>query len=231
MASDEWFRNSDWNPSVEATFNEKLGRARNKSQYLRIQACHLAKNHPLTALALLDRYFSLSEDFDFAQAFLDQATAYLALGRFDDALRSLENALDREREFPNLKTNAWSEFAMLVATRNIKSQFTKALQAPSENQSRLMFPVEKFTWHAASALILTAQGERKRAKEHATRGLEAAQATHSGFRYHPAVGLVGPTYEALRNKLIDLSGSFLLIPSFNPSNTSANRKLARPFDR
>jgi tetratricopeptide (TPR) repeat protein len=207
LASDEWFRNSDWNPSAEAKFNEKLGRARRKSQYLRIQASYLAKNHPQAALALLDRYFSLGEDFDFAQAFLDQATAYLALRRVDDALRSLENALNRERESPNLKTNAWSEFAMLVATMNIKSQFTKALQVLSENQSRLMFPVDKFTWHAASALILAAQGERKRAREHATRALEAAQATHSGFRYHPTVGLVGSTYETLRDKLIELSGA------------------------
>lgn len=207
MASDEWFRSADWNPSVEAKFNEKLGRARRKSQYLRIQAKYLAKTHPQAALALLDRYISLGEDFDFAQAFLDQATAYLALARFDDALRSLENALNRERQFPNLKTNAWSEFAMLVATMNIKSQFTKALQALSENQSRLMLPVEKFTWHAASALILAAQGERKRAGEHATRALEVAQPTHSGFRYHPTVGLVGRTYESLRDKLIELSGA------------------------
>ena len=207
MAPDEWFRNSDWNPSVEAKFNEKLGRARRKSQYLRIQACYLAKNHPQAALALLDKYFSLGEDFDFAQAFLDQATAYLALGRFDDALRSLENALNREREFPNVKTNAWSEFAMLVATMNIKSQFTKALQVLSENQGRLTFPVEKFTWHAANALILAAQGERKHASQHATKALEAAQAKHSGFRYHPTVGLVGSTYETLRDKLIELSGA------------------------
>ena len=136
MPSVEWFPNSEWNPSFEAIFNEKLSRARRKSQYLRIQACYLAKNHPQAALALLDRYFSLSEDFDFAQAFLDQATAYPA--RFDDALRSLENDLNREREFPNLKTNAWSEFAMLVATMNIKSQFTQGTsgEAGYERQRR-----------------------------------------------------------------------------------------------
>jgi hypothetical protein len=111
----------------------------------------------------------------------------------DDALRSLENALSREREFPNLKTDAWSEFAIFVATMNLKSQFSKALEVLSENLSILLFPVEKFKWHAASALILAAQGERKPASQHATKALETAQARHSGFRYHPTVGLVRST--------------------------------------
>jgi len=96
---------------------------------------------------------------------------------------------------------------MLVATMNIKSQFTKALQVLSENQTRLMFPVERFTWHAASALILAAQGEHNQASQHAAKALEAAQAKHSGFRYHPTVGLVGSKYETLRDKLIGLSGA------------------------
>jgi tetratricopeptide (TPR) repeat protein len=207
VSSDEWFRNSEWNPAIEARFFEKLGRARRKSQYLRIQSCHLATNHPQTALALLEKYFALGEDFDFAQAFVGQATAYLALGKFDDAMRSLEKALDRECAFPNLKTAAWSEFAMLVATLNLKSQFPKALHVLSENQSGLLFPVEKFKWHTASALIMAAVGDRKNAKEHAMKALDAAKANHSGFRYHPTVGLVGSGYEALRDRLIELSGA------------------------
>ena len=71
----DWFRNTTWNKSVERAFDEKLRRAKRKEQYLRIQACTLARSYPEVALKLLDRYFELPDDFDHAQAHVDRATA------------------------------------------------------------------------------------------------------------------------------------------------------------
>jgi tetratricopeptide (TPR) repeat protein len=202
MATHGWFRNKDWNPAIEAEFLKKLHRARGKAQYLRIQAGYLAERHPRTALALLDRYFALGEHFDQAQAYLDQAKAYLTLGQTQDAIQSLKKALGREREFPNLKTQAWSCYALLVATDGLKQLYDDALKVLEEHKpNATSFPVDGFLWNSAHALIADAKGKRRVAQEYSTRAMQFAELTHSGFRYHPNVGLVGAQHEKLKATL------------------------------
>jgi tetratricopeptide (TPR) repeat protein len=197
----EWFRNRTWNDAVERTFNEKLRRARRKEQYLRIQASTLAVSCPEVALKLLDRYFELQDDFDHAQAHVDRATALLALGRVNDAMAAYEAALRREAVFPNLKTQAYLELPFLIATRGIREQYDRALHLLHAHEGRLMFAVDHFRWHAATAFIAADSQQHSVARLHAERALEAASCEHSGLRYHPTVGLVSAQYGSVISKL------------------------------
>jgi len=201
MKDDRWFRNKSWDSDVSCAFEEKLRRARRKSQYLRIQACYLTQAHPQVALALLDRYFALGDDFDHAQAHVDRAEAYLALGRAEDAFSSYEAALKREAEFPNLRTGAYLDLAYQIALWGTANRYDQAMTLLSSNaETRLMFAVDHFVFHATKAIIFSAQGCLADARAEAKLALEAARRDHSGFRFHSNAGLVSDKHE----KALDL---------------------------
>jgi tetratricopeptide (TPR) repeat protein len=204
MASDDWFRNKDWSPAVEGRFFEKLRRARKKASYLRIQASYLRQSHPKVALALLEQYFALGDDFELASAFEIQATAYLSLGDVEQAVKSYESALEREHEFPSLRTTAWLDFPILVASQKIRTHYATALDLLSQHKSEITFPVDEFKYCAAHALINMEQGDLRTAREFAVGALRAAELDHSGFRYHAKSGLVGNHYEAIESQLLRL---------------------------
>lgn len=203
--AENWFRNTEWNTEIELRFFEKLSRARGKAQYLRIQACTLARTHPLVTLNLLERYFEVRDhEHDLAQAYVDQATAYESLGEIELAVRSYELALDREEEFPHSLTQAYLELPSLIFNRKLKGRYEKALRILTKYLTRPKFPVEHFQWHAVFALISQELCQNDLARIHARQALESAGRTHSGFRNHPKLGLVGDHQDLIRRKLEEI---------------------------
>jgi tetratricopeptide (TPR) repeat protein len=201
MATDDWFRNKAWSPAIEARFYERLRRAKQKAQYLVIQAGCLEQSHPQVALVLLEHYFALGKDFNLAPAFVVQAAAYLSSGDVGQAVDSYERAIRAEFEFPIMRTNAWLDLSMLVATKKIRAHYAVALDLMAEHKSKIMFPVDEFRYHAAHALIHMERGDSPVAREYARNALRAAELDHSGFRYHAKSGLVGSQYDAIKSDL------------------------------
>ena len=189
MSKDDWYRNKDWNAQIESDFDTKLKRARDKSQYLRIQASYLSKTHPQIALKLLNRYFDLGEHFDLAQAYVDQAKSYLSLGNLNETIKSFKQALVREETYPNLLTNAYVDLPFFIAVKGIDRNYNEALEILDNNKHRLSFPIDRYKWNAAKSIIFNSMLSHKDAVKYAKAAIEAAEVKKSGFRYHPKVGL------------------------------------------
>jgi tetratricopeptide (TPR) repeat protein len=206
MGRDSWWQNTSWNENIDAAFCSKLARARNKPFYLRNQARSLASSHPEVALRLLDRYFALGADSSEAEAHFYRARSYLALRNVDAAVSAFEAALAREEAVPNFRTWAVHELPVLIATERIGPLYERAIQTLTQNKDRLTFPIQRYQWHGALALILHEQGRTSEAENEANRALEAAKLTHSGYQYHPNVGLVGDTADEFGNRLRQIAG-------------------------
>jgi tetratricopeptide (TPR) repeat protein len=204
MATKDWFRNEDWDEDIETAFFKKLRRARDKAQYLTIQAGTLASTHPKVALSLLERYFEFGDKFFRSPAHEIQAQAYLALGNIENAVRAYEAALTAEEELPTVQTQAYLDLPFLVAMNSIEESYPRSLELLAKFETRPAFPVEHFRWHASKALILSRQDKSGEAKRSACEALTWAEKTDSGFRYHRTLGLVGKSYESLKAKLNDL---------------------------
>ena len=189
VSKTDWFRSAEWNAEIESAFFTRLNRSRDKSQYLRIQASYLCNSHPRAALQLLDQYFLLGDDhFDGAQAKVHKGQAFT--GEIDAALSAYDEALARERQFPNYKTHAYLNFVLLVLSARRADFYTKALEVLDEFRDSPRFPVDRYRAHGARALILQELGRTAEARSSGNLALAAAAERRSGFRYYQDLGLV-----------------------------------------
>jgi tetratricopeptide (TPR) repeat protein len=206
MPRQDWFRNTDWNPEIKATFYKKLARARKKDQYLKIQAYYLSRTFPEVALDLLEEYFATGDKFFLASPFVTQASAHLSLGNIENAFTSYEHALNREKEFPHAGTEASADYPFLVATQRCRERYDSALEVLRGKKTGI-FRIHAFKREAALALILADLGEHSAAREHSIASLAFAETPDSGLCYHPQLGTVNSAYEPVYIRLRKLAAS------------------------
>ena len=213
MSKTEWFRRTTWSDADQEDFNARLNRSRgagNKAQYLRIQAAHLSEaGHHAGAIELLDRLFArFPERIELAQAQAQKADSLAKMGQIESAIQEYRAALQTERDFPNVRTNAWLDFGWLV----VKGQLTDFYQEVSQvllefrEEGDLKFPAIEYRYAAIQALLADARGEKGRAREFAKQAFAEAAKDHSGLRYHPTVGLVGSERDTFESRLRGLAG-------------------------
>lgn len=201
MSKEDWYRNTEWNDEIAEAYYAKLKRARSKDQYLRIQACYLTSSYPEVALELLEKFFTLKEPFDYAQAYCDKASAYIALGSVEEAIKAYQSALEQESTGKGVLTEAYIEMPMLIAERELKEYYGYGIDLLKNNVERLTFPVDHFRFHAAMAIFENGLGNTEEASKQAGMALDAAQIKKSGFRFHQKLGLVDEKYADIVGKL------------------------------
>ena len=198
-----WFRKSSWSAEDERDFRTRLSRARDRSQYLRIQADELlGKGLAAPALQLFDELLASDPDSIFLTMIqTDRARALVSLKRPVEAVQAFRLAVAAARARPNVRGYAaleFAEFAVAARRADLYSEVTLALdQEPADNP----FPAVQFRESTVRAFVAEEQGDHVAARSHAERALAALAATKAPFPRHPGLGLVSSVAPAVEARL------------------------------
>jgi tetratricopeptide (TPR) repeat protein len=140
-----------------------------------------------------------------AQTYLQKAHCLIALGRSEEAIPWFRKVLEQEEASPSAKTQGYLDFPTFIVANERQGLYSEADQILRNHADRLMFPVDHYRWNSALAIISENDGNLVSACEFASRALEAAGQGHSGFRYHPKVGLVQKQDERIQRQLVELT--------------------------
>lgn len=204
-ATTDWYRRTTWSDDDQRDFERRLSRARQKSQYLRVQAVYLASvGHHQAAIDLLSRFVAdYPSDTNLAQAYLQLAESYALEGTLTQTLDAFDDALEAERAKPQVQTQAWLVYPLFVVEHELEERYSDAESVLDEfcRERDLSFPLQRYQFNASRALFAAALGKTETATELAGIALAAANETHSGYRYHPTVGLVESQSPVIKTRL------------------------------
>lgn len=209
MPTTDWYRRTTWTEVDQNEFATKLKRARDKPQYLRIQALHLSEAGLYSAaISLLHQIVKEFPDASqITQVYLQLAHAYAKTDKPDLALQQFKLTLESQRKHPSWQTSVWLDYPTYVIENKMFTEYGNARSILSEfySSSSLSFPIERYRYFACLALLDENDGKLDSARQNASHAMAACDEKHSGFRYHPTVGLVGQKCDSLSSRLLHLN--------------------------
>ena len=194
----DWFRRKTWTEIDEEEFFTKLGRARKdgRGQYLKIQAIELVKTQDDELLNVAETLLVKlltdypDDNFNRGSAFHILGDIYKMKTNFEKAISFYKQALDFEKFYPNVKTQAYLDFSELVVKSGNIDLFDELESILLERYSGLLFPTEKYKVNSILSIINKYKGRQEQAKYFADLAEQSANSDTSGLRYHKYLGVV-----------------------------------------
>jgi tetratricopeptide (TPR) repeat protein len=194
----DWFRRKSWTQTDEEEFFKKLNRARKdgRAQYLKIQAIELVQTEDNELLEVAENLLNKmlteypDDNFNKGPALHTLGDVYKLRENYQQAKEYYKQALDFEKVYPNVITQAYLDYSEVLVKTNDKTSFDKVEQILLERQPRLMFPIEKYKVNSLLSIINKHNNKHDEAKRFAELAEQSANAETSGLRYHKYLGVV-----------------------------------------
>lgn len=176
MATD-WYRCEFWTKAEEQLFFAKLSRARKdmRAQYLRIQAVHLVESGDLRLLEVAESLLNMILT-DYPDDRLERSPALTMLGRIyrmrednERALHYFKQAIDFEKEFPNVISGASLSFGEIVVEEDRTEWYEVVEEMLLEEIEKggLIFPAQWYTTASVLCVICASKDDASKAKFYA----------------------------------------------------------------
>lgn len=194
----EWYRRKTWTKTDEEEYFAKLGRARKdgRPQHLKIQAIELVetKDPKLLDVAelLIQKLFTDYPDdkFERSSSLETLGDIYKYRQQFDKAIQFYKKAIDFEKTYPNVLTQAYLEYSELVVKHKKQEHYDFVEKIVSKRIKGSMFPIEKYKAFSILSIISTYKGDKEKAEEYDALADKNASAETSGLRYHKYLGII-----------------------------------------
>ena len=194
----DWYRRTTWTEKDEEEFFAKLRRARKegRAQYLKLQALELVNTRKRTLLkvaeTLLKKILEEYPDDSFNRSSVLHTLGDICKqeGDFKGAINYYRQAIDFEKTFPNVVTQAYLDYSELVIKTSTTNEYDFAENILLERSTRLVFPIEKYRTYSYLSIINNYKDNPQQAKHFADLADGGASEKTSGLQYHKELGTV-----------------------------------------